>query len=250
MKISSSTGKTRLAIFIILAISLTIALTGCSVLQSAGPVSGDTSDDDSQYESQEQALESEDGVSADESSAEEYPLQVLTCPKNPMEFILVTTHTWDYSPNRDPELAQLNGQTGPAANCALTVHGRKVTMEDCQVAITNTGFVQTDEGPCDISSSGVALITADEAYCDKGKIIITIIESIDVEGESSGAMNCPGFSQGWFPFFPHSLTTKSFVMQDGGYMQTEDMDPDLTGQFRYHKEWTLYILDDPAIWGK
>jgi len=249
MKISSSPGKTRAALFIVLVISLTIFLAGCSVLQSAGPVSGDTSDDDSQYESQEQALESDDGVSADESSAEDLPLTALTCPKKPMEFILVAAHDWDYSPNRDPELAQINGMTGMAANCPLTVHGRKVTMEDCQVYIVNTGFVQTDEGKCDISSSGAALITTDEAYCDKGKVIITIIESIDTDAGSAGAMNCPGFSQGWFAFFPHSLTTKSFDIQEGGSTKIDYMDPDFTGQFRYHKEWTLYILDDPAIWG-
>lgn len=247
MKISSSPEKTRLAIFFVLAISLTIALTGCSVLQSSGPTSGDGTDEESQYGSQEQALDSEDGDSADESSDEDFPLMLAKCPKDSMELILVVAHTWDYSPNRDLELMRVNGQTGTFAHCLVTVHGRKVTMEDCQVAITNTGFAQTDEGPCDISASGFALITADEPYCDaKGNIVITFIESIDADAESSGAMNCPGYSQGWFPYFPHSITTKSFRIQVDGDTKFEDMDPDLTGQFKYHKEWSLHS-QDPAF---
>ncbi|NQS90835.1 MAG: hypothetical protein HQ574_00365, partial [Chloroflexi bacterium] len=212
------------------------------------PSGSDQADGDGQYVSQDQALESEEGDSIDDYNPDnpgDVSSLALVCPKDPTEFVLFLSHTWDFSPNRDLEKMRVDGQTAPFVSCPLTVQGSKVTMKDCFFPITNTGFILTDDGSCDISASGDAILSADEPYCENGKVIITFIESIDPDATTNGAMNCPNKSQPYIPFYPPSITTRTFDIAVGGHTQTEDMNPDLSNQFKYHKEWTLFSKDFP-----
>jgi hypothetical protein len=161
------------------------------------------------------------------------------CPLNPKEFVLKPSHTWDFSPNRDTANMQVDGSTQPNWECPLVIDGRRVNMPICQVPITTAGFVMTDEGPCDITAAGYMLIELDEPRCEDGVLITRIIEAIDADAETTGQMVCPGMTQPYFPFFPHSNTAEKFPLQPGGSTQTESADPDATNQFRYLKEWRL-----------
>jgi len=234
--------KFKLVFGLIISLGLSWGLVSCSVLQSALPSGSDQADGDGQYVSQEQALESGEGDSLDDYNPDnpgDVSSAALVCPKDPTEFVLFLSHSWDFSPNRELDKMRVNGQTEPSSPCPFTVAGNTVLMEECRVPITNTGFIQTDGGPCDITSSGSAIITIDDASCDGGKITMTIVETIDPDS-GSGAMNCPELSQPYFPFFPFSRTTRTFQIQVGGATASEVADPDLTNQFMYNKEWTIH----------
>lgn len=228
--------------YITIVIILAMLVAGCSALQSVLPSGSDQADEDGQYVSQDQALESEEGDSIDDYNPDN-PGDVssvgLVCPKDPTVFVLFLSHTWDFSPNRELDKMRVNGQTEPSSPCPFMVAGSTVLMEECRVPITNTGFIQSDSGPCDITSSGSAIINIDDASCDGGIISMTIVETIDPD-TGSGAMNCPGISQPYFPFFPFSRTTRTFQIQVGGATATEFADPDLSNQFMYNKEWTIH----------
>lgn len=232
MSHSASHKKLVLALAILVCVSLIIG--GCSIL--AGPA--DPDQDDGQYTSQEQALDSGDGDAplddpGDVSSA------ALACPKDLTEFVLFVSHTWDFSPARELELMKVDGQTGASSPCPFSVAGSTVIMEQCKVPITNTGFIQTDAGPCDITASGTALISIEDASCEGGVITMTIVETIDADS-GSGSMNCPETSQPYFPTFPFSRTTREFHIQVGGAEASEFVNPDLSGQFMYNKTWSIH----------
>jgi hypothetical protein len=197
----------------------------CSNLQAT--VDPDQTGD--QYTSQEQAL----GAEGDVSSA------ALACPSDLTEFVLFATHTWDFSPGRELDLMKVEGQTGASSPCPFSVAGNTVIMEECTVPISNTGFIQTDAGPCDITASGAALISIEDASCEDGVITMTIVESINPD-TGSGAMNCPETSQPYFPLFPFSRTTRTFHIQVGGVEASESVDPDMSGQFMYNKTWSVH----------
>ena len=232
---SISTRRSKLLVVLTLAISASLVLGGCGILGNAGSAP----DDDGQYTSQGQALESDDGeadLPSDESGLE--PV-ALACPSEVTEFVLFLSHNWDFSPNRDLEKMRVNGQTAASSPCPFSVAGSTVVMEECHVPITNTGFIQTDSGPCDITSSGEALISIEDASCDDGVITMTIVETLNPDG-GSGAMNCPDTSEPYLPFFPFSRTTRSFPIKVGGSEASESVDPDMSGQFMYNKTWTVH----------
>jgi len=234
-----TTRITKYPILLIFCLIFILIFSGCSVLQSVGQPSGgdDVFDEIDLSGNGDVADYPDDGE--DTSADGEPPPAAIVCPKDPSEFVLFLSHTWDFSPNRDVEKMQVNGQTGPSSPCQLTIAGSTVLMEQCRVPITNTGFIQTDDGPCDISASGTALISIENAYCEDGKVTMTIVETIDPDS-GSGSMNCPNQSQPYFPFYPYSGTTRTFTIQVGGSIKTEDMNPDLSNQFKYYKEWTLH----------
>ena len=126
------------------------------------------------------------------------------------------------------------------------------TDYDCYFPFTSNGFIQTDDGPCDITASGTAILSVEDASCEKGIITMTITDVMDPEGETSGAMNCPNRSQPYIPFYPFSLTTRSFRIAAGGDSQNEVMNPDMSNQFRYTKEWVLFSkgLPTPEVEGE
>jgi hypothetical protein len=199
-------------------------LGGCSIFSAAPDPDGT----DGQFTSQEQALGSED-----------VEPHALACPSKTEEFVLFLSHTWDFSPNRDLELMKVNGQTAGSSPCPFSVTGSTVIMEECHVSITNTGFIQTDAGQCDISASGEALVSIEGASCTDGVITMTITETINPD-TGTGAMNCPETSQPYFPFYPFSSTTRDFHIQIGGAETSDSADPDLSGQFKYNKTWTVH----------
>ena len=155
------------------------------------------------------------------------------------EFVLFLSHSWDFSPNRELDKMKIDGQTGASSPCPFSVAGSTVIMEECHVPITNTGFIQTDDGPCDVTASGEALVSIEDASCDGGVITMTIVETLNPDS-GTGAMNCPNTSQPYFPFYPFSLTTREFHITVGGVEATESADPDLSGQFMYNKSWSVH----------
>jgi hypothetical protein len=222
---SGSISQNKINRFLTILVCISLIGTGCSILQAAD----DPDQNDGQLTSQEQAL----GAEGDVSSA------ALACPADLTEFVLFLSHTWDFSPGRQLELMKVEGQTGASSPCPFSVAGNTVIMEQCKVPITNTGFIQTDDGPCDITASGTALISIEDASCDGGVITMTIVETIDPDS-GSGAMNCPNTSQPYFPTFPFSRTTRDFHIQVGGAEASESVDPDLSGQFMYNKSWSIH----------
>jgi hypothetical protein len=234
MPLSTLRSKPFFVLSIILCIS--ILMGGCNALSGANT----SSDPDGQFTSQEQALESgDDGGDVPLDDPGDVSSVALACPKDLTEFVLFVSHTWDFSPNRELDKMKVDGQTSASSPCPFSVAGSTVIMEECRVPITNTGFIQTDAGPCDISSSGTALISIEDASCEKGVITMTIVESIDPDS-GSGSMNCPETSQPYFPLFPFSRTTREFHIQVGGAEASESADPDLSGQFMYNKNWTVH----------
>ena len=220
--------STLILVFIIM-LCFSLIVAGCSGLQNVSQPAGGGEDGDSD--------DSDDDFILDDS---DLPLSAYgICPKNPMAMVLIVNHTWDFSPNRDLEKMKVDGKTAPFVACPLSVHGSQVTMEDCIFPFTSNGFVNTDAGQCDITASGDAILSVEWAHCEDGKITLTIIETIDTNTETNGAMNCPNKSQPYIPFYPYSGTTRTFDIIVGGFEQSEDMDPDLSGQFKYHKEWVL-----------
>lgn len=233
-------------VFIIIT-CLSMIVAGCSVLQNVSQPAGGDEDDFETIDLSGEDGESDDSDGDFSPDDSELPLSAYgICPPNPMAMVLIVNHTWDFSPNRDLEKMKVDGKTAPFAACPLSVHGSQVTMEDCIFPFTSTGYVNTDAGQCDITASGDAILSVEWAVCEDGKITLTIIETIDTNTETSGAMNCPNKSQPYIPFYPYSGTTRTFDIVVGGFEQSEDMDPDLSGQFKYHKEWVLQSTDFPG----
>lgn len=232
---TNSFSRKEFYLILCILVCLSLLASGCGALQSPE----EDSESEGQYTSQEQALESGDGegeVPIDNTDVE--PV-AIACPKEMTEFVLFLSHTWDFSPNRELDKMRVNGQTAASSPCPFSVAGSTVIMEECHVPITNTGFIQTDDGPCDISASGEALITIEDASCEGGVITMTIVETINLDA-GTGAMNCPNTSQTYFPFYPFSRTTRDFHITVGGVDATESVDPDLSGQFKYDKQWTVH----------
>jgi hypothetical protein len=237
-----STKKTMLYFVVTLLALSALALYGCSALKGAGPASPDSGED--VFEEIDLSGASEEADTGEEGSdqsgsSEDIPTVMGICPKDPMAFVLFLSHTWNFSPNRQLESMKVDGQTEPSSPCPFTVAGSTVLMEQCRVPITNTGFIKGDDGTCQISTSGAALISIEDASCKDGVITMTIVEAIDPDA-GSGTMTCPKVTEPYFPFYPLSRTTRSFTIQVGGDIQTEVVDPDLTGQFMYMKEWTIH----------
>ena len=230
---SLSTLRAKLVLVLSIFLCLSILISGCGLL-GGGTAS---SDPDGNYTSQEQALDSGDDPPLDDPG--DVSPVALACPSDMEGFGLFLSHTWDFSPNREVDKMKVDGQTAPSSPCLFDVAGSTVIMEECHVPITNTGFIQTDDGSCDITASGEALITVDDASCKDGVITMTIVETINPDA-GSGAMNCPNTSQPYFPFFPFSRTTLSFNIQIGGAEASESVDPDISGQFKYDKTWTMH----------
>ncbi len=237
--------STLILVFIIM-LCLSMIVAGCSGLQNVSqPNSGDEDGLDTIDLSGEDgdSDDSEGDFSSDDSAS---PPVMAHCPANPMAMFLVVNHTWDYSPERDLAKMRVDGKTAPFVSCPLSVHGSKVTMEDCIFPFTNTGYMQGDAVRCDITASGDAILSVEAASCEDGKITLTLIEVIDTDGGTSGTLSCPNEGATAFvPFYPYSLTTRTFAIVVGGFEQSEDMNPDLTGQYRYHKEWSLHSTDLP-----
>jgi len=161
------------------------------------------------------------------------------CPSEPTDYSLKVSHNWDFAPNRDTVNMKIDGWTEPNAACPVVIDGPNVTMAPCAVLVSNDGFVQTDEGPCSVTAYGYTEITLDEPRCENGVVVARIIDVIDPDLESSGEMVCPGFTQPYFPFYPFSNTAVQFRLQPGGDTQVDDADPDVSNQYKYHKEWRL-----------
>jgi len=230
-----------LVFILLLLISLFSAACSLPVVSGSADKPSGQEEEGNTLATQEQALEPGDEGSGSDSSdsGENVPPVWIHCPADPIEVSMFIHHTWNFSPNRETEQMSVDGRTGALASCPITVHGSQVKMEDCLIPITNSGYVKTDDGMCDVTSSGFALISLEEGFCEDGVITLTLTENLDTEEGYEGAMNCPNTSQPYLPFFPPSITTREYPIQTGGMSATEAMDPDLTNQFRYSKEWTL-----------
>jgi hypothetical protein len=161
------------------------------------------------------------------------------CPNKPQQAVLFISHTFDWSPNRDKSVAEINGQTEASAPCPLTIDGDKVTAGPCMVRYGNSGVVHGSDGDCQVQGQGQAEVDI-EGTCQQGVVTLTISEF--PADESPGAtLTCPGQTTPYVTYYPPSLTTRTFQIQVGGADASEDANPDLTNQFSYHKTWSLRI---------
>jgi len=165
------------------------------------------------------------------------------CPSQPTEYVLMVDHTWDFSINRDTENMKVDGWTDSNSECTVIIEGSQVNMPNCVVPISNEGFIQTDAGPCSITAYGYLEITLDNPRCEAGVVVARIIDVIDPDMESGGEMICPGSTQTYFPFYPFSNSAAQFRLQPGGDILVEEADPDVSNQFKYHKEWMLVPVE-------
>lgn len=256
----SSSFFPRMITFGLIILLIGLCLTGCKTLQAT--------DDDSQFASQEQALESEDefsegiDLSGDEDPDNTDPMNpdedyvALACPAEATNGWLSVKHFWNWAPNRNQDQASIDGWTGEWDQnflCELTVVKDRVYMDQCSVPIENEGYMMTSNGAqCDISAVGRAWVSIEDAYCEEGVIYMTIIEYLDTEHSLDGEKTCPGFVEPWSAIFPTSVTNVAFRIQGPGdytvdialrgwEKHTEEVDPDYTGQFNYVKEWDLEL---------
>ncbi len=246
---STATPYSKYLILLSIILILSLLLSGCGVIQTAGESS--SSDGNDVFDEIDLSGDSSDDNGSDEeseSSAEDVPVVSLLegiCPKkgNDMTGFVMIIHSWDFSPNRDLEMMKVVGQTPEATMCPITVNGSKVSAKTCLVPFTSTGFIKTDDGMCDIQASGTAAIDFEDGFCEDGVVTITITEALDADAGYSGAMNCPNTSQPYIPFYPPSIKTASFEIKSDGFTISESMDPDITNQFKYDKKWHL-LFDD------
>jgi len=253
---SFSTKYSRFIRFLALFICFSILMASCgqAILSQPDSDSGEEeafdeidlsgASDDLNEEPGDDSGEGSDGESSD--AGDEIPVIMAHCPAEPMAMNLILNHTWDFSPNRDVDKMIVNGSTGAYVSCPLTVHKGQVSMEDCYFPVTNTGHINTDSGPCDIEATGGAILSLDAGSCEDGIVTLLITEMVDADVGLSGAMNCPKTSQPYFAFYPPSFNSLEFPIGASPAYQTEVMDPDLTNQFRYHKEWSLYSPEIPS----
>ncbi len=97
------------------------------------------------------------------------------CPNKPQQAVLFISHTFDWSPNRDKSVAEINGQTEASAPCPLTIDGDKVTAGPCMVSYGNTGVVHGSDGDCQVQGQGQAEVDI-EGTCQQGVVTLTITE--------------------------------------------------------------------------
>jgi len=220
------------------AVSLILA---CALLPTGLPEDGGPSQDESTAtpaggQADNESLASEDNSLADGGGPEP---SAAACPNKPQQAILFISHSFDWSPNRDKNVAEINGRTEASAPCPLTIEGDKVTAGPCMVSYSNTGVVHGSDGDCQVQGQGQAEVDI-EGSCDQGVVTLTITEF--PADESPGAtMTCPGKTTPYVTYYPPSLTTRTFQIQVGGADASEDANPDLTNQFSYHKTWALRI---------
>ncbi len=192
--------------------------------------------------SQGQALS--DDSQTGESAGEPGPV-FPSCPEGQTAvFKLQFNHTWEFKPSGQGELMTVKGHTTPDAWCLINVTGTKVEAEDCVIGYEYSGFLQTSDGQCDIQGASTALVEF-EGECmpptpggdDVAEIYLTITEGQDPDADLSGALNCRDYSGPYMGFYPPSFSVMSFLIQQGGSIQTDDMDE--TGQFDFSKQWML-----------
>jgi hypothetical protein len=218
-------------------------LTGCNTPQA--------SDDDSKQgnlPSQEQALSSDE--SSENTDPDELGLAQIKCPEDATPYKLQLNHTFDFSPNRQTDQMQVTGHTSENAWCLVNVDGIKVEAEDCIVDFDFNGFVQGDDGKCDILGSSTALISID-GECMPGvkgaefaEIYLTITETGNPDAMGGGTLDCPNYSGPYIGFYPPSFYIATFLVTDTPDYDT-DNGPDLTGQFEYQKKYTLIPTGSP-----
>jgi hypothetical protein len=177
------------------------------------------------------------------------PPVAISCPSEPTQFTLFVSHTFDYSPGRNTQMMLISGSSGLSSPCSLTVDRERVTAQDCFIPYTNAGTVNTDAGPCQHDGQGQAILSI-EGSCSDGELTLTLTEMPDASAGLGGTLNCPQVSEPYVTFYPPSITTRTFVIQVGGYEATEDANPDISNSFTYHKSWTLYsqdLLSPPSL---
>jgi hypothetical protein len=175
----------------------------------------------------------------DVGNAEVIPPVAGVCPQEPQQAILFINHTFDWSPNRDKSIAEIKGHTGASEPCPLTIKGSKVTAAPCKVSYSNSGDVHGTSGDCKMQGQGQAEVTI-EGSCSEGVVTLTIME-VPADEKPNAALSCPNKVTPYLPYYPPSLTTRTFVLQVGGDEAFEDADPDVTNQFAYHKTWSLSV---------
>ena len=230
-----SNRRFRVVLVTVLLGGLLITLTGCDVLLHymlpagvagmGGAESGDTGATDPL------APEPDDG------SGDDISLVAIACPTEPTDFLLTLVHDWTFSPAGQTQVMQVTGTTSSGASCMVTVHREHVQAPDCLIPYSITGNMAA--GQCDISGESTALISM-TGSCADGVITLTITEVQNADAGLGGALNCPYVSEAYVTFYPPSITTRSFIIQDLGETQSED-GGDMAG-FDYHKHWTLTPL--------
>lgn len=219
----------RFSLFAILFMVAALAIQGCGTL-SAAPAEAPPSSND------------EGDVNEPPGESNDLEPVALACPPKRTEMVLFVSHTFDWSANRDTDRFLVKGSTEPSSPCPITLEGSQVNAPSCRVPYTNSGQIQTDAGPCELDGQGTAVLEF-EGSCKDGIVTLTITEFPDPDVGLTGALNCRGASEPYLTFYPPSITTREFHLKVGGVEATEDADPDLSGQFSYHKSWTLRSPD-------
>lgn len=173
----------------------------------------------------------------------------LACPGETTFFRLQLNHTFTFSPGGEKELMQVSGNTLGSSWCLVAVKGAKVEAEPCLVDYEYHGWIQTDAGKCDITGTSTAMVEVEgdcalsdpDASGDEGvaEVMLAITEGPDPDADLSGAMNCPGVSQPYMGFYPPTFSVMSFLIDDQGSTDVDIDESDISGQFSYHKSWTL-----------
>jgi hypothetical protein len=185
---------------------------------------------DSDSGSQEGGVDTYEGI----------PPNAIACPQGPRQAFLFISHTFDWAPNRDKSVAEIQGQTEASSPCPFTINGNKITAAPCLVPYNNSGVIHGSDGDCQVQGQGNAEITI-EGSCSGGELTLTITE-FPADETPNATMSCPTKVTPYLTYYPPSMTTRTIMLQVGGGEDlVEDANPDMTNQFSYHKTWALSV---------
>ena len=160
-------------------------------------------------------------------------------PSEPRFLELTVNHSFNFSPGRQTDVYSVSATTSRNSGCFIKVAGSKVSDVLCQYNYTYEGFINTDDGPCEIRGPGIGIVEVINGYCLDGTVTLTIAEWSGNEG-LPGTMSCPQAPTVEYGLGP-PLTHRelSFRIQSGGVTESAIADPDESGYYAYIKNWTL-----------
>ena len=162
----------------------------------------------------------------------------------PARFSIRSTHTFNWSPGRVTDQILVNGKTTMGAVCHVGTGTTEENPRQCRIPYSNTGYIQTGAGRCNVSGKSQALLEV-VASCSKGNYVLGITEYQDPDAGLGGEMDCPKIPmiQPHATYYPGTISRISFPTSQRSYTANEP-GPDMSGSFEYAKSWEITALKD------
>jgi hypothetical protein len=160
----------------------------------------------------------------------------------PAIFSIRSAHTFNWSPGRVTDKMLVNGNTTKGEICFVGTDTTEENPQQCRLPYSNSGYIQTDAGRCDLSGKSQALLEV-VVSCSQGNYLLDITEYQDPDAGVGGKMDCPQipFTQPHATYYPGTISRISFPTSQLSYTANES-GPDLSGSFEYAKSWNITAL--------